>query len=85
MSSTTNTDVVLALPAPAVEAIAQRAAAILAAQHAAADDDRWMTTSEAAAYIGAQPRRVRDLVERGVLPHGRDGTRLLVRRSALDA
>jgi excisionase family DNA binding protein len=69
-----------------VEAIAQRAAVIAVAQLEAADGgDRWLTSEQAGAYIGASARRIRDLVEAGALLHSRDGRKLLIRRSALDA
>lgn len=78
-------NVTVALPDDALEAIARRSAALVLAELEARGDDRWLSTGEAAEYIGASPRRVRDLIDRGVLAHGKDGSRLLVRRSVLDA
>jgi excisionase family DNA binding protein len=73
------------LPDAALEALAQRAAALVLAELDARGSDRWLGTAEAAEHLGCAPRRIRDLVERGVLPHGRDGSRLLIRRSVLDS
>jgi excisionase family DNA binding protein len=47
--------------------------------------DRWLSTAQAADYLGCSPDRLHDLVARRALTHGRDGRRLLFRRSDLDA
>jgi len=48
-------------------------------------EDGWLNSAQAAAYLGCTPDRLHDLVARRTLSHGRDGRRLLFRRSDLDA
>src|SRR3954469_19710100 len=45
----------------------------------------WIGVSEAAQHIACKPQRIYDLVHAGRIPHHRDGSRLLFRRSELDA
>lgn len=48
--------------------------------------DPWLTSGEAATYLGIAPGTVRNLVCTGALPrHGTAGTKLRFRRSELDA
>jgi excisionase family DNA binding protein len=47
-------------------------------------DDGWLNTAKAADYPGCSPDRLHDLVAQRALTHGRDGRRLLFRRSDLD-
>lgn len=48
--------------------------------------DPWLTSGEAASYLGIAPGTIRNLVCSGALPrHGAAGTKLRFRRSALDA
>jgi len=48
--------------------------------------DPWLTSGEAATYLGIAPGTVRNLVCTGALPrHGPVGTKLRFRRSELDA
>ena len=49
------------------------------------DPDQWMNAQSAAAHIDAPRSRIYELVESGRLPSTKDGRRLLVRRSDLDA
>jgi excisionase family DNA binding protein len=52
----------------------------------AQDEDPWLTSKEAAAYLGISEGTIRNLVSSKVLPrHGAPGTRLRFRRSELDA
>ena len=46
--------------------------------------DPWLDAEQAAAYVSAKPRHLRDLAKAGRLPHGRDGAKYRFRRSALD-
>jgi excisionase family DNA binding protein len=74
----------LPLPAELVEAIAQRAAALVLERLEPADD--WLDAGAAAAYLGVSVGQVRNLVSEGRLPrHGPKGHRLRFRRSELDA
>jgi excisionase family DNA binding protein len=43
------------------------------------DDNRYLTTTEAAAIAGVQPGTIRDWIQRGVLPERRAGRLLRVR------
>ena len=46
--------------------------------------DPWLDTEQAATYMSATPRHVRDLARSGRLEHGRDGPGSRFKRSALD-
>ena len=74
----------LAVPAEFVEAVARRVAELLALQ-AGVSADPWLGVEEAAAHISAPTSRVYDLKARGELEFRKDGSRLLFRRSWLDA
>lgn len=73
----------LDLPDEVVEQLALRVAAILADQRP--EPDPLLTVEEAADYIRALPQRVYDLKSQGRIPALKDGSRVLFRRSALDA
>jgi excisionase family DNA binding protein len=77
----------LTVPPALVDAIAERVAERLEPQLAAAGaGDPWVDVDQAAAYLACKPQRIHDLVSQERLrPDGRDGRRLLFRRSALDA
>jgi excisionase family DNA binding protein len=45
----------------------------------------WIDVHGAAEHLACKRRRIYDLVEQGRIPHHRDGSRLLFRRSELDA
>ena len=49
------------------------------------EPDQWMNTEKAADYISAPRSRVYELVESGRIPSVKDGRRLLVKKSDLDA
>lgn len=49
------------------------------------EPDRWLTADEAAAYLGCGVGRVYALRSAKRIPYERDGSRLLFRRSSLDA
>lgn len=75
----------------ALDALAQRLAPLVAnrvatAAHPAAAD-RWLTTREAAAYIGRSPNALHKLSAARVVPFSQDGpgARCYFRRSDLDA
>lgn len=78
----------LALPIPDawLEAVAERAAVILAErqpeQPAAVP---YLTVAEAAEYLRCTPKRIYDLTGQRRLPFVKDGTRTLLRRADLDA
>lgn len=73
----------LALDDHALEAIAQRVAAILTDQ--APEADPLLTVEEAADYLRCKPPRIYDLTSQGKLRVHKDGARSLYRRSSLDA
>ena len=72
------------LPDGFVDQVADRVAAILAARHTTPAPPRWLTVEEAAAYIGAKPKRIYDLRSAGRLSRTGDGSRVLVNRQELD-
>jgi excisionase family DNA binding protein len=74
----------LTLTAEQFDALAAAVAEHLAASQPQPDDG-WLTTAQAADYLGCSPDRLHDLVARRALTHGRDGRRLLFRRADLDA
>jgi excisionase family DNA binding protein len=65
---------------PAAEA-AERVAAVVAAP---AEPAPWVGVADAAQHMDAPASRVYALVSAGRIPHERDGSRLLFRRSDLD-
>lgn len=77
--------VTLQLPPDALEAIAERAAELLAERLPAHESSPYLTTEEAAEYLRAPVSRVYDLRSRGELPVFKDGSRNLFRREDLDA
>lgn len=72
----------LQLDDQALEAVAQRVAAILADTAA---DDPWLSVEEAAARARCGKQRIYDLLSQGRLRGGRDGSRRLIQQSELDA
>jgi excisionase family DNA binding protein len=68
----------------ALEALAQRVAAILA-EREPLTPSAWLDTKAAAEYLSCTPDRVHDLVGLRRLCPSRDGRRLLFRREDLDA
>lgn len=77
-------NVQVTLPAETISAIA----AVLARHVPAAepsDPSPFLTVAEAAVYLRASRQRVYDLLSSRRLPKYRDGARVLIRRSDLDA
>lgn len=68
----------------AIEAIARRAAELLAERDPVGSEP-WIDVAGAAEHLACAPRRVYDLVQQRRLPFAKDGSRLLFRRSELDA
>ena len=76
----------LTVPPEVVEAIAQRAAAIVLDAAETSRVLEWLTLEEAAAHLRLSPAAARKRAERGQLPGAvKDGSRWLVDRRALDA
>jgi excisionase family DNA binding protein len=75
-------EVTVAVPPEVIEAVARRAVELLAELPAAAEP--WIGVEDAAAHIAAPRSRVYALVSAGRIPHVKDGSRLLFRRSVLD-
>jgi Helix-turn-helix domain len=59
--------IVLELPDEVVEAIAERAAELVAERQTAAAEPEFLTVAEAAAFIRAKPQRIYDLFSDGRL------------------
>jgi excisionase family DNA binding protein len=72
------------VPSAVVEAIAFRVLELLE-ERGALGNDPWLNVDEAADYLRCSRQRVYDLVSHGKLRPGRDGRRLLFRRSELGA
>jgi excisionase family DNA binding protein len=69
-----------------IETIAMRAAQIvLATLNTGTSGKPYLTVSEAAEYLRAKPQRVYDLLSSRRLTRHKDGARVLVSRSELDA
>ena len=68
-----------------LEALAQRVAAIVAAQLEAPSSPRWLTADRAAEYLSVPVKRIYNLTSRGEIPHRKQDGRLLFRRDELDA
>jgi hypothetical protein len=76
----------LDLPPELVEAIAERAAELVAEQIDSRNGDGWLRGADAiAGYIGAKRDRVYALSSAGRIPVEHDGSALLARKSVLDA
>lgn len=82
MSDQRPLQLVVPLPPEAYDAIAAQVAAILAAQ---ATPEPWITAAQAAEHLACSVGRIHDLRAKGALPYRKDGSRLLFRRSDLDA
>jgi hypothetical protein len=77
--------VTLNLSSEAIEAIARRAAELVAEETRPTDDGWLRGADKIAAYIDAKPDRVYALSSAGRIPVHRDGSALIARRSELDA
>jgi excisionase family DNA binding protein len=75
----------LALSAAALDAIAVRVADLLADRHASTGPEPWIGVEDAAHHLACSPKRIYDLKAQGRVPHRKDGSRVLFRRSDLDA
>lgn len=74
---------VIPFPPELVEAIAQRAAAIVLAAQRERPEGRWLAGAQAAAdYLGCSPQRVYKRLH--VIPHHKDGARLMFSTAELD-
>jgi excisionase family DNA binding protein len=74
----------LEFPEELVEALAQRAAEIVREQEPESADE-WLDVAGAAGYLKCGRRRIYNLVSEGRIPVHREGSRLLFKRSELDA
>ena len=74
----------VSLPVELVEVIAERAAAIVRGNPPVGPEP-WLGVPEAAGHLACPSSRIYALVSVGRIPHHRDGSRLLFRRSELDA
>lgn len=68
----------------ALDTLAAMVAERLAAT-APAEPEPWISVDDAAAYLACSKRRVYDLVQQRRIPFAKDGSRLLFRRSEIDA
>ena len=73
------------LPPELVEAIAQRAATLVAERQDAGEAPPYLSVEEAADYLRCKPKRVYDLCSQRRIPFVKDGSRTLLRRVDLDA
>lgn len=71
------------VPAALLEAIARRAAELVAEAVPSAPE-AWVGVLEAAEYLACPRSRIYALASAGRIPHCKDGSRLLFRRSELD-
>jgi excisionase family DNA binding protein len=74
----------LAVPPELVELVAERAAELVAAR-LATEPEPWVGVAAAAEHLACPRSRLYALVSAGRIPHAKDGSRLLFKRSALDA
>jgi excisionase family DNA binding protein len=76
----------LELPAEVIEAIAERAAAIVVQRlEQPAAESPFMTVAEAAGYARCKPQRIYDLLSSRRLTRHKDGARTLIQRQELEA
>lgn len=73
----------LALPPELVEVVAERAAEIVA-ERLAPLTEPWVGVDQAAEHLACPKSRIYALVSAQRIPHEKDGSRLLFRRSDLD-
>ena len=73
------------MPPELIEAVAQRAAELLAERQGAGDSgDGWLTVGEAAEHLRCPVSRIYSLTSARRIPFEKDGSRTLFRRSELD-
>jgi excisionase family DNA binding protein len=77
----------LAIPEPVLERIAERAAEIIAARQELdrREPEPWIGVEEAAKHLACPKGRIYTLTSTKRIPFARDGSRLLFKRSELDA
>ena len=68
-----------------VERVAQRAADIVVERQEAQAVEPYLSVEEAASYLACKSKRVYDLTSQRRVPFLKDGSRVLLRRSDLDA
>jgi len=86
MSAPGRTPLAVELPTSLVEAVAERAAElVLEGEQASREPDPWIGVEQAAAHLGCPTSRVYALSSAKRIPVERDGSRLIFKRSALDA
>lgn len=73
----------ISLGTDTLRALAAEVATLLEGKQAS-EPEPWVDVRAAAEHLACKPRRVYDLVSQGRIPHVKDGTRLLFRRSELD-
>lgn len=83
LPSVADMELAVAVPSQLVEAVARRAAELLAEW--SAGPEPWIGVPAAAEHIAAPVSRIYALASAGRIPHVKDGSRLLFRRSTLDA
>ena len=76
-------DLRVPVPDELVEAVARRVLELLN-EHGPNGSEPWIGVEEAATHIGASKHRVYALCSARRIPHERDGSRLLFRKSELD-
>jgi excisionase family DNA binding protein len=79
------TDLAFPIPPELVEAIAERAAAMLEERAPADQASPWLTVAETAKYLRCDRQRVYNLKSADRIPSAQDGTRPLFHRAVLDA
>jgi excisionase family DNA binding protein len=62
----------------------ERLAALVAQRLDGRGPEPWVGVPEAAAHLACQPQRIYNLVHARAIPHRKDGSRLLFKRSELD-
>lgn len=72
----------VALPPAMIEEVAHYVLELLDERDG---DDCWLNAESASKYLDCPISRIYELCRRGVMPHEKDGSRLLLRRSELDA
>lgn len=77
-------ELTLHLPDELVERVAVRAAELVAERNGQAPDS-WLSVAEAAEHLRCTTSRIYSLVSARRIPHEKDGSRVLFRRSTLDA
>lgn len=79
-----HSDFTVSIPDELVDRIAKRAAKIVLAAQADAITDPWLSVAQAAEHLSCPRSRVYALVSKRAIPHEKDGSRTLFRRSELD-